>query len=173
VLMLGDNLRAKVYTKAIITNHKLSQTTKVFSKILVALDGSEASLDAAVYAIDIAKKYDAQLIALTVWRVTLHYYGLASHPDTLKQAKEKHTVEANQWFSEFSERAKENNIELKTDIIDTEMSIDAAIIEYAEHQGANLIVLGTRGKSGLKKLLLGSVAAGVVNYATCPVMVVK
>ena len=111
MFMLRDNLRAKVYTKAIITNHKLSQTRKVFSKILVALDGSEASLDAAVYAIDIAKKYKAHLIALTVSRVTMHYYGLASHPDALKQAKEKHRLEANQWFSEFSERAKENNID--------------------------------------------------------------
>lgn len=166
-------VRAKVYTKGIITNHKLSQTRKVFSKILVALDGSEASLDAAVYAIDIAKKYEAQLIGLTVSRVTMHYYGLASHPDALKQAKEKHRLEANQWFSEFSQQAKENNVELKTDLIDTEMSIEAAIIEYAEHEGAELIVLGTRGKSGFKKLLLGSVAAGVVNYATCPVMVVK
>jgi nucleotide-binding universal stress UspA family protein len=36
-----------------------------------------------------------------------------------------------------------------------------------------LIILGTRGRSGFKKLLLGSVASGVVNYATCPVMVVK
>ena len=53
------------------------------------------------------------------------------------------------------------------------MSIEAAIVEYAESHGVDLIIIGTRGRSGLKKMLLGSVASGVVTYATCPVMVVK
>lgn len=53
------------------------------------------------------------------------------------------------------------------------MSVEAAIIEYAEEQHVDLIVMGTRGKSGLKKLLLGSIASAVVTYAGCPVMVVK
>jgi nucleotide-binding universal stress UspA family protein len=53
------------------------------------------------------------------------------------------------------------------------MSVEGTIVEYAERQGVDLIVIGTTGRSGFKKLLLGSVASGVVNYATCPVMVVK
>jgi nucleotide-binding universal stress UspA family protein len=82
-------------------------------------------------------------------------------------------LEAEQWFSRFNELAKHNNIKLKTDLIDSQMSIAAAIVEYAEHERVDLIILGTRGRSGFKKLLLGSVASDVVNYATCPVMVVR
>jgi nucleotide-binding universal stress UspA family protein len=44
---------------------------------------------------------------------------------------------------------------------------------WHEDKDVDLIVVGTRGKSGFKKLLLGSVASGVVTYAHCPVMVVK
>jgi nucleotide-binding universal stress UspA family protein len=46
-------------------------------------------------------------------------------------------------------------------------------LEYAEKENIDLIVLGTKGRSGFKKLLLGSVASGVVTYAHCPVLVVK
>jgi nucleotide-binding universal stress UspA family protein len=48
-----------------------------------------------------------------------------------------------------------------------------AIVDYAEKNKVDLIVVGTRGRSGFTKLLLGSVASGVVTYASCPVMVVK
>jgi nucleotide-binding universal stress UspA family protein len=46
-------------------------------------------------------------------------------------------------------------------------------VDYAEKNKVDLIVVGTRGRSGFTKLLLGSVASGVVTYASCPVMVVK
>jgi nucleotide-binding universal stress UspA family protein len=58
-------------------------------------------------------------------------------------------------------------------VIATDTSIVGAIVEYAEREKIDLIVIGTRGRSGFKKLLLGSVPSGVVTYATCPVMVVK
>ena len=48
-----------------------------------------------------------------------------------------------------------------------------SIVEYAEEHKIDLIVVGTRGMSGIKKMLLGSTASGVVTYAHCPVMVVK
>ena len=48
-----------------------------------------------------------------------------------------------------------------------------AIVSYAEGENVDLIVVGTKGKSGIKNMLLGSVAAGVVNYVHIPVMVVK
>ena len=48
-----------------------------------------------------------------------------------------------------------------------------AIIDYAERGNVDLIVLGTRGRSGFKKMLLGSATTGIVTYATCPIMIVK
>jgi len=53
------------------------------------------------------------------------------------------------------------------------MSIVGAIVEYAERENIDLLVIGSRGLTGFKKLLVGSVASGVVTYAHCPVLVVK
>jgi nucleotide-binding universal stress UspA family protein len=144
---------------------------KKFSKILVAVDGSEQSLQAAAYAIELAKKYNAQLIALTVSHIPLSSYGFGSRPETVKHDKEM--LESKQWFRTIQEVGIEYNVSLKTDLIDSQMSVEGTIVEYAESQGVDLIVIGTTGRSGFKKLLLGSVASGVVNYSTCPVMVVK
>jgi hypothetical protein len=55
----------------------------------------------------------------------------------------------------------------------TAKSVYAAIIDYAEKENVDLIVIGTKGKTGLKRMLLGSVATGVGTYATCPVLVVR
>ena len=69
-------------------------------------------------------------------------------------------------------KANENNIQLKTEVIS---SVNAAggIIDYAEAQNVDLIVVGTSGKSGFRKLLLGSVASNVATYAHCTVLVTK
>jgi nucleotide-binding universal stress UspA family protein len=48
-----------------------------------------------------------------------------------------------------------------------------AITNHAEKENADLIIVGTRGRTGFKKILLGSVASGVVAYAHCPVMIIK
>ena len=66
-----------------------------------------------------------------------------------------------------------SNILLQTEVVVTATSIVSAIVEYAKNKNVNLIVIGTRGRSKFKKLLLGSVASGVIAEATCPVMVVK
>ena len=133
----------------------LVQRQEKFSKILVAVDGSETSINAAGYAIAMAKKDNAQLIALTV------------------MVKENDKVEAQQWFDKIGKKAQENNIQLKTEIIDIPMSVEGAILNYAESENVDLIVIGTRGRSGITRMLLGSVASEVVTYAICPVMVVK
>ena len=77
------------------------------------------------------------------------------------------------WLETFSHEAKANNIELKKELISSHRPVDYIIVEYAEEKNIDLIVVGTRGRSGFKKLLLGSIASSVVTYAHCPVMVVK
>lgn len=61
---------------------------------------------------------------------------------------------------------------MKSEII-VSTSIVSSILYYAEKENVDLIVVGTRGHSGIKKLLLGSIALGLVTYASCPVTVVK
>ena len=52
-------------------------------------------------------------------------------------------------------------------------SVVKEIVEYAEKNKVDMIVVGSRGLSGIKKMLVGSVASGMVTYAHCPVLVAK
>ena len=58
-------------------------------------------------------------------------------------------------------------------MVESPVSEEVTIANYTDKENVDLIVVDTRGKSGLKKLLLGSVAYGVVTYAAKPVLVVK
>lgn len=156
------------------------------SKILVAIDGSDISMKAAECAVDLAKLYNADLLALHVLPEEIRYSDLVhpvstDAPNTVapitsaKGIIELSILEAeDKWFS----RIRKNTIEagivnFSSDVVVANKSVVAEITEYAESHDINLIVIGTRGRSGLKKMLLGSVASGVVTYVHCPVIVVK
>ncbi|HZC49419.1 MAG TPA: universal stress protein [Nitrososphaeraceae archaeon] len=145
---------------------------------MVAIDGSEISMKAAVYAIDIVKKNRSQLIVLTVLEIStprrISSSFITAPTYGLKELEEKRK-EAQQWLDKFKKlAAKENNVKLKSEIIEDPISrVGSAIVTYAERENVDLIVIGSRGRTGFKKMLLGSVASDVVTYAHCPVMVVK
>jgi nucleotide-binding universal stress UspA family protein len=70
--------------------------------------------------------------------------------------------------------ASEKNIALtKAEIVGTSSSAVAAIVDYSEKNNIDMVVIGTKGHSRIRKLLLGSIASGVVSHAHCPVLVVK
>ena len=141
---------------------------------MVAIDGSEHSLKAAEYVLEIAKSFGAQLYAVTVTYVPESYH--LKQEDVLSQSKEiqdNSMEDAKTWLEKFNQKSKEDNIQLKTELISSHRPVDYVILEYAEKNNIDLIVVGTRGRSGFKKLLLGSIASSVVTYAHCPVMVVK
>ena len=69
--------------------------------------------------------------------------------------------------------ASAKKLNVQTEVLLDIGSVTKGIVEYAEKNNANLIVLGTRGISGIKRMLLGSTASGVVTYSHCPVIVVK
>jgi nucleotide-binding universal stress UspA family protein len=81
-------------------------------------------------------------------------------PSTIKEILERSKQEAQQWFDKISEKANANSIQLKTEVVISPTSVVGAIVDYAERGNVDLIV-GTRGRSGFKKMLLGSVATGV------------
>jgi len=83
--------------------------------------------------------------------------------------------QARDWFNRIEDMIKEKNpnIKVTTKVILTGIAVYGEIIQYAEKENIELIVIGTRGRSGIKKLLLGSTASGVVTYASCPVLVTK
>jgi nucleotide-binding universal stress UspA family protein len=152
-----------------------------FSKILVAIDGSDHSMKAAEYAIDIARDNKARLVELTVLDITKIGYAasafIASPMHGLDELEQKRK-EAQEWLDKvgklISQRAtdNDNSIQFKSQIEES-MSVAGAIVDYAENQNMDLIVVGSRGRSGFTKLLLGSVASTVITYAACPVLVTK
>ena len=151
------------------TNTATNNTSKqIFSKVLVAIDGSEKSMDAAEYSICISENYNAQLYALNVIRVDPDLFISAKMPDYILEMKN----ESQKYLDKVKLKASEKTIQIKTEII-ASLSVAGGIVEYAKNKNINLIVLGTRGISGFKKLLIGSVASGVITYAQSPVLVVK
>lgn len=153
------------------------QQQQEISKIVAPIDGSKNSMEAAEYALKMAQKYGSQVAFVYVVNIdqNLQLLGIyrLSYPDSIKKKVEESRVEAQKWFTEIIRNAEQRRVSIKTDVIDSPMSVVAALVNYAEQEKANLIVIGTRGRSGISKMLLGSVASGVVTYAPCPVLVVK
>src|SRR5215208_6119485 len=142
-------------------------------RIIVPLDGSDFSFRAARYAINLAKLTGGEIICIHAV-VDLPYIeymgaGIVTVTRYIDEAK-KHTEE---WFSQVRAMAAKESIKVTSDTIFNLPSVAESIIGYAAEQKADLIVIGTRGRSGLKRLVLGSTASGVVAHATCPVLVVR
>ncbi len=151
-------------------------TSESYSRILVPVDGSGPSKNAAYYGISLAEKYNAKLIVLNV--DNLHslkktFSSFITAPTYGTEDMERKKEEMQKFLDEILKLAEENSVEVKIQIIEESGSVIRAILEYAENEKTDLIIVGTRGHSKVKKLLLGSVAEGVVTYAHCPVLVVK
>ena len=153
---------------------------KKFSKILVAIDGSKESMHAANCAIGVAQRYDAILVVLTVLPQELRYdYEIDLVDPDVPMTPVKGVVELSrmeiegEWFTGIKKNALASNVKIETEILMEGKSVVADIIEYSEKQSIDLIVIGTKGKTGLRRLILGSVSQGILAYAHCPVLLVR
>jgi nucleotide-binding universal stress UspA family protein len=149
-----------------------------FRRILVAVDGSKPSIDASVQAIDMAKCLEAELIALYVISPDIRYDYMEDVitprlPRALKDVMMIAMQKGEKHVDKVKQKASEKNVKVKTDVIIGVSSVVKEIIGYAEKNRIDMIVIGSRGLSGIKKMLLGSVASGVVTYSHCPVLVAK
>jgi nucleotide-binding universal stress UspA family protein len=141
-------------------------------RILVPLDGSDSSFQAAKYAIKIAKMANAEIIFMhavvnplyveykTAGLVIMHY---------IEEAKRN----ADMWYKDLGDTAANEGIKFSTETILDIASAADSIVKYAEDKKADLIVMGTHGRTGVKRFLLGSVASGVVAHAKRSVLVVR
>jgi nucleotide-binding universal stress UspA family protein len=147
-------------------------------RILVAVDGSKPSMDASIQAIDIAKRYDAELIVLYVVSPDIRYNYLEDVitprlPRALKDVMMISMQKGERHADKVKQKASEKNVKVKTDVVIGISSVVKEIIEYADKNRIDMIVIGSRGLTGIKKMLLGSVASGVLIYSHCPVLVTK
>ena len=146
-----------------------------FKNILVPVDGSEFSMRALKYAIPIMNKFNSNLIALHIVPSSIRYDFFTKEKkfetiSPINQIFQTAYAEAKKSFDDIKEKL---GVEFKTDVIIAEESIVKEIIGYAEREKMDLIIIGTHGKTGFKKLILGSVASGVLTLAHCPVLIVR
>lgn len=153
-----------------------------YSRILVATDGSTSSIHATDYAISIALKNSSQLFVLYV--IDAYEYSRLSSSIVLaptfgseKYLEEKNEAEKlmNKIKERFRLKVKDNTKfkEPKTEIVEGVKSVATTIMEYAESENIDLIIIGSRGKTSFKKLLLGSISSNVMKNAHCAVLVIR
>jgi nucleotide-binding universal stress UspA family protein len=160
---------------------KLESSSKKFNKILVSIDGSNESLDAVDYGINLAKLSNSLMIVMHVLPQEIRYAyddidaikpNISAIPIKGIVELSKQEVQA-KWFNKILKNAKKSNVNILTDIIVATKSVSSKIVDYADKSNVDLIIVGTRGRSGLKRMLLGSVASEILRYADCPVLIIK
>ena len=134
-------------------------------KILVAVDGSSNSDFAVEQALSMANACNSTLYVITV--IDVYPKQVEGTPG----AKEQMQKEAEGLLQKVEAKAKENDISVES-AVHWGRHPHEAIIKDSKEKGIDLIVLGSHGRTGLKKFFLGSVAQKVIGYARCPVMVV-
>ena len=153
----------------------------MYKKILVPLDGSEPSNNALEHAIGIAEKFGADLTLLAVVpRVMIPVFpdegfgaapisaakDMAQYQDRMKDIYQNVLTDA-------EDKIRTEHPELKTETILREGRPSATIVEVAERDGVDLIVIGSSGIGGITGWILGSTSRRVVDSCTKPILIVK
>jgi len=141
-----------------------------FRKILVPIDFSDHSSAALDLALDLARSYGATLHLLHCYPIdpgAISPYGIVIPEGFDRDVREAAGRELARW----ADKAAAANVAVEQHL--SSMFPAEVIARTAEEIGADLIVMGTRGLSGLKHVLLGSIAERVLRLAPCPVMTVK
>lgn len=138
-----------------------------FDNILVPVDGSEYSLKALEKAIQIAKKFDGKITLINV-------YSVSSFKITPKQVYNtvvKFQKAGELILSEAKKKTMDEKVPVETLL--KEGHIVEEILKTAREGKFDLIVMGARGLSTVREILLGSVSHGIILHASCPVLLVK
>ena len=153
----------------------------MYKTILVAIDGSEPSNHALNHAIEIATKFKAKLVMLSVvQRVMIPIFpdegfggiplsaakDMAQYQDTMRLVYQN-------VLDESDKKIKQEHPDLEVESILKEGRPSATITEYAENNGVDLIVMGSRGIGGYTGWILGSTSRKVVNSCTKPILIAK
>ena len=143
-----------------------------FRNIVLAMDGSVLSLKAASYAVPLAQDQNAKLYAVAVVKVH-QAAAFRGSTATVEKFVRGQAGAAQKWLDDVRRVSDKNGVRFESRVIKTKNSVPEEIIRYAANKKSDLIVMGTRGRTGFKKMLLGSVASAVVSHAGCPVLVVR
>jgi len=147
-----------------------------FERVLVAVDGSPNSMRAADWAIDLSKREGSSLFVVNVIPTPV-YASSSTQPSStspgMKEFFDKARKDAEGVVQGVVSKAEAAGIKVRGEIIENVPSVVDSITDYADEWKVQVIVVGTRGLSGFKKMLLGSVSNALVSHAPCSVLVVR
>ena len=143
----------------------------MFSNILVPFDLSNQSTRAFKIAVNLAKQYNSKITLLTclegdAWH---HKYYDSRADNELIKKQRKATLSH---IAKLETLANKSEVPIKSQILKS-TSVARDITTYAKSRKIDLIVMGSHGRTGVDKLILGSVANGVTQKASCPVLIIK
>jgi nucleotide-binding universal stress UspA family protein len=138
-------------------------------KILIATDGSETANEAADFGIETLKFSGAKVYAVYVIETTS--YGSASEDEKWSKKTEQFQEIGRGATSYVEEKAKAAGLEAESILLKGNPAEE--ILDFAEGQDVDMIVMGSLGKTGIKRVVLGSVSEKVVRHAKVPVLVVR
>ena len=141
----------------------------MYKRIVVPLDGSKLAEQALPHAVAHAEKFGAELVLLQVLEPLSEVSFSA--PAVVRSAERRSAELACEYLEGVGAAIRAEGITVLVEQMEGRPYV--AIVRYAEEQGANLIVMSTRGQSGFSRWLLGSVADRVVRGATVPVLLVQ
>jgi nucleotide-binding universal stress UspA family protein len=138
----------------------------MYDRILLPTDGSSGTEAAAEQAFELARRFDSYLDVLHV--VDTSVLPLDSHSQTIFQELEAEGLES---VESLTDRAREFGVD---DVTGTVLrgDPDQVIVDYASNNDADLVVMGTHGRTGLDRVLLGSVTERVLRLSPVPVLTV-
>jgi nucleotide-binding universal stress UspA family protein len=143
----------------------------LFQNILVPVDLSNQSTRAFKVALDVAKKRNSKITLLTcIEDYALNHLYYASGTSSQQLKKQLKVVKKH--HEKLKSLAEKINIPVKSKILTSE-SVVKDIVTFTKSQKHDLVVIGSHGRTGFDKWLLGSVANGVSQKAKCPVLIVK
>lgn len=143
-----------------------------YQNILVPVDGSETSFAAVAKAAELAKAFGSKITVVQV--LTLDPY-IAAEYITANQTNdliERARASIVKTLEEAKQKLTEQGVEAETKLLEGQV-IAREITNAAKDLNADLIVIGSHGRTGLKKLFLGSVAQSILSEGTTPVLVVR
>ena len=145
----------------------------MYKKVLVPLDGSDLAECALSHVQSLFKEGAVGEVTLLniVWFDLPWSNEYPKHVD-IKAIREPLIAASKKYLSEVESRLSSKGIKVKTESLEASKPADA-ILDFAQEKGMELIVMSTHGYTGFKKLLLGSVAFGVLNGSPVPVLLIR
>jgi nucleotide-binding universal stress UspA family protein len=147
----------------------------MFKRILIATDGSTLSRKAVATGIAMAALHGADLVALTVVpRYPKAYFdgAMVFAPDDIARIEKQWAAAAEETLATVATRAKSSGVKIKTVSISSDLVAESIIAAAKKHK-ADLIVMASHGRKGIKRLLLGSETQHVLTHSTLPVLVLR